>query len=183
MSVRTISPAELYQTHIAAGRPCRIIDVRTSGEYARLHAQGTMLVPLDRLDPRAFMAECPPDAGPLYVICQSGARAAKACEKFHAAGFSDVRSVQGGTLAWAQAGLPVVRGPAGTISLERQVRIGAGVLVLLSAVLGWLAHPLFFLLCALIGAGLIFAGLTGFCGMGLLLAKLPWNQNVPSCKA
>jgi rhodanese-related sulfurtransferase len=116
------------------------------------------------------------DAPPLYVICKSGARAAKACEKFAAAGFANVACVEGGTAAWEQAGFPVVRGTSRVISLERQVRIAAGLLVLLGVVLGWHVHPVFHGLSALIGAGLVMAGVTDWCGMGLLLAKMPWNR-------
>ena len=84
-------------------------------------------------------------------------------------------SVDGGTKAWAEAGLPVVRGQK-AISLERQVRIVAGSLVLIGIVLGFLVHQSLFGLAAFAGAGLLFAGITDTCGMGLLLARMPWNQ-------
>ena len=113
---------------------------------------------------------------PLYVICQSGGRAAKAVEQFHAAGFSNVVSVEGGTTAWETGRAAGRRGRARSISLERQVRIGAGSLVLLGVLLGWLVHPAFFALSAFVGAGLVFAGVTDWCGMGMLLARMPWNQ-------
>ena len=90
---------------------------------------------------------------------------------FLAAGFSNVLVVEGGTRAWIDAGLPVVTGKRRAISIERQVRIGAGSLVLLGAILGAVANPLFFVLSAFVGAGLIFAGITDWCGMGLLLAR------------
>ena len=86
--------------------------------------------------------------------------------------------IAGGTKAWIDAGLPVTRSEVQVISLERQVRIAAGSLVLVGAVLGWLVHPGFFGLSAFVGAGLVFAGITDFCGMGLLLARLPWNTRV-----
>jgi rhodanese-related sulfurtransferase len=92
-----------------------------------------------------------------------------------AAGVTNVINVEGGTRAWDQAGLPVVRGKK-TISLERQVRIAAGSLVLLGAALGYFINPLFIGLSAFVGAGLIFAGVTDTCGMGMMLAKMPWNQ-------
>jgi hypothetical protein len=79
-------------------------------------------------------------------------------------------------VAWERAGLPMVRGARGSISLERQVRIGAGTLVLAGVVMGWLIHPAFFGFSAFVGAGLVFAGVTDWCGMGMLLAKMPWNQ-------
>jgi predicted branched-subunit amino acid permease len=74
------------------------------------------------------------------------------------------------------AGLPVVKGSKSAISIERQVRIGAGSLVLIGVILGFLIHPAFFGLTAFIGAGLVFAGVTDWCGMGLLLARAPWNR-------
>ena len=113
-------------------------------------------------------------AAPRYVICQSGGRAARACEMFAAAGFSNVLSIEGGTAAWERAGLPIVRGSGrSVISLERQVRIGAGTLVLIGVLLGWLVHAAFFGLAAFVGAGLVFAGVTEWCGMGMLLARMP----------
>jgi rhodanese-related sulfurtransferase len=109
------------------------------------------------------------------VICRSGSRAAKACERLLAAGFPNLVSVDGGTLACVQAGLPVVRGKK-VMSLERQVRIAAGFLALAGAVLSHFVNPWFWLLPAFVGAGLMVAGITDSCAMGLLLAKMPWNQ-------
>ena len=92
-----------------------------------------------------------------------------------AAGFTNIVNVEGGTLACVEHGLPVVRGNK-MVSLERQVRIAAGLLVLVGALLGWLVHPALHGLSAFIGAGLLFAGITDTCGMGMLLARMPWNQ-------
>jgi rhodanese-related sulfurtransferase len=158
-----------------------LIDVRTPVEFAEVHAEGARLVPLDVLDPGAAMKEHAGSGEPIYVICKSGNRASKAVERFHAAGFHNVLNVEGGTDGWVKAGLPVVRSATKVISLERQVRIGAGLLVLIGVVLGFLVHPAFFGLSAFVGAGLTFAGITDWCGMGLLLAKLPWNNRAPSC--
>ncbi|GIW88519.1 MAG: sulfurtransferase [Isosphaeraceae bacterium] len=173
-AVRTIRPQELFEKH-AAGRPVELIDVRTPAEFREVHASCARLVPLDELDPAAVMAQRTSTEEPLYLICRSGNRAQKACEKFLAAGFTDVVNVEGGTLAWEAAGLPVVRGKK-TISLERQVRIAAGALVLLGSVLGGLVSPWWCLLSGFVGAGLIFAGVTDTCGMAMLLARMPWNQ-------
>jgi rhodanese-related sulfurtransferase len=151
MSVTTISPRHLAD--LCKGGPVELIDVRTPAEYRELHAQYARNVPLDRLDPAALMQSYNGSKGePLYVICRSGSRGRQACEKFLAAGFTNVNNVEGGTLAWAECGLPVVRGKK-TISLERQVRIAAGSLVLLGALLGWLVHPFFvgLLKCRLLG--------------------------------
>jgi rhodanese-related sulfurtransferase len=119
-----------------------------------------------------------PDDQPAYLLCRTGRRAAKAAEKFAAAGQDRGVVIDGGMQAWIAAGLPVDRGTAKVISLERQVRITAGALVLLGVLLGWLVHPGFFGLSGFVGAGLIFAGITDFCGMGLLLARMPWNNRI-----
>jgi rhodanese-related sulfurtransferase len=175
MSVQTVTPVELSRA-AKNGEAPEIIDVRTPAEFGEMHVEGARLVPLDQLNPKELLAGRAGAAdAPLYVVCKSGSRAAKACEKFAAAGFDNVFSIEGGTVAWEKAGLPVTRGRK-TISLERQVRIGAGLLVLLGILLGWLLHPVFFLLSAFVGGGLVFAGVTDWCGMGLLLSRMPWNQ-------
>ena len=172
MSVHTITPARLAE--LAKGKPVELIDVRTPAEFGEVHVAFARNVPLDQLDPKAVFDGRTCDE-PVYVVCRSGSRGQKACEKIAAAGFPHVVNVEGGTLACVGAGLPVVRGRK-VMSLERQVRIAAGSLVLLGALLGWLVHPAFFGLSAFVGAGLVFAGLTDWCGMGLLLAKMPWNR-------
>jgi len=174
MSVPTISPQQLAD--LCKSGQIDLLDVRTPVEYRELHAADARNVPLDRLDPATVMqARNGSKDGPLYLICRSGSRGRQACEKFLAAGFTNAVNVEGGTLAWAECGLPVVRGKK-AISLERQVRIAAGSLVLLGALLCWLVHPAFIALSAFVGAGLAFAGITDTCGMGLLLARMPWNQ-------
>jgi rhodanese-related sulfurtransferase len=161
-----------------SGRTVEVLDVRTPLEHAEIHAEGVRLVPLDTLDPKAVVqARNGTAEEPLYVICKSGKRAAQACEKFMEAGFTNVLCIDGGTEAWAAAGLPVVRGKT-VISLERQVRIVAGLIVLISVVLGFTVHPWIFGVAGLVGAGLALAGATDFCGMGLLLARMPWNKRV-----
>ena len=175
MDVPTISPRDLAARR-RAGQPVELIDVRTPVEFREVHAEAARNVPLSELDPKVLLAarDGQPDQ-PLYVICQSGSRGRQACEKFLAAGFANVVNVEGGTRAWAECGLPVARGKK-AISLERQVRIAAGHLVLIGAALGAFVHPAFIGLSAFIGAGLLFAGLTDTCGMGLLLARMPWNR-------
>jgi rhodanese-related sulfurtransferase len=178
MSVPTITPRELEERR-RQGRPVELIDVRTPAEYREVHAEPARSVPLDALDPRSvFEARNGTKDEPLYTICRSGNRGRQACEKFHAAGYTNVVNVEGGTLAWEQAGLPVVRGKK-TISLERQVRIAAGALVVLGTALGSFVHPAFLGLPAFVGAGLVFAGVTDTCGMGLMLARMPWNRAEP----
>jgi rhodanese-related sulfurtransferase len=175
MSVSTITPQQFAEICKCKGK-LELIDVRTLAEFREVHVEVARNVPLDTLDPAALMQHRNgPKDEPLYLICRSGSRGLKACEKFLAAGFSNVVNVEGGTLACIECGLTVVRGKK-MISLERQVRIAAGLLVLIGALLGWFVHPAFIALAALVGAGLVFAGVTDTCGMGLLLARMPWNQ-------
>ncbi len=175
MSVSTITPKQLAELCKSSGKP-DLIDVRTPVEFREVHVEFARNVPLDRLDPSELMqSRNGSKDDPVYLICRSGSRGRQACEKFLAAGFANVVNVEGGTLACVESGLPVVRGRK-AISLERQVRIAAGLLVLLGALLGWLVHPAFIGLSAFIGAGLVFAGVTDTCGMGMLLARMPWNQ-------
>jgi rhodanese-related sulfurtransferase len=174
MTFATIAPVDLQALRLG-GQPVELIDVRTPVEFREVHADLAHNVPLDSLDP-AVLSQGRADAGqPLYVICNSGGRSKQACEKLVAAGVANVVNVEGGTQAWTAAGLPVVRGKK-AIALERQVRIAAGSLVLLSVVLGWLVYPAWLALAAFVGAGLIFAGITDTCGMGMLLARMPWNR-------
>ena len=176
MSTSLIFPSALVELS-KAGREIELIDVRTPAEYEEAHVAFARNVPLDQLDPVTYMQSRSPLAGePLYVICRSGTRGRLACEKFSQAGYPNVFNVDGGTIACEQAGLPIVRGKK-TISLERQVRIAAGSLVVLGAFLGWFVHPAFIGLAAFVGAGLVFAGITDTCGMGMMLARMPWNRS------
>lgn len=149
--------------------------MRTPLEFREVHVDFARNVPLDRLDPQSVQQTRGPNSvEPLYVICRSGSRGKQACEKLASVGVHVV-NVEGGTLAWDAAGLPVVRGKK-AISLERQVRIVAGFLVLVGAVLAMVVHPYFAGLSAFIGAGLMFAGITDTCSMAMVLARMPWNQ-------
>ena len=170
-----IDPKRLYELH-ESGKPIELIDVRTPAEYRSLHATIARLVPLDELNPKTFMEtrQGAKDA-PIYVICRSGTRGEKAREKFFAAGFADVVNVTGGTLAWERAGLPVVRGKA-ILPLDRQVQITAGTMALAGFALGEIVNANWFLLAGFVGCGLIFAGVTGFCPLGWVVARMPWNQ-------
>lgn len=173
MTVTAIDP-QAFAKLCADGNKPNLIDVRMPVEYREVHVENARNVPLDRLDAAALMHAHNP-AAPLYVICRSGSRGQQACERFLRAGFSNVVNVAGGTLACIDAGLPVVRGKK-AISLERQVRIAAGSLVVLGAVLGGFVHIGFIGLSAFVGAGLVIAGVTDTCGMGMVLARMPWNQ-------
>lgn len=172
MTIATIDPKTVHE-RIARGEPALLVDVRTPVEHRELHAKGVELMPLDALDPEALRRR----AGdtPVYLLCRSGSRARQAAERLQAAGLANCHVVAGGTLAWAEAGLPVIRGQAG-MSLERQVRIAAGLLVLLGVTLALTVHIGFLGIAAFVGAGLVFAGVTDRCGMAIMLGRMPWNR-------
>lgn len=155
------------------------LDVRTPLEYGEMHIEGSVLHPLSDLDV-AQVKELAADKSGCVVVCRSGNRATQAADKLGAAGLSQVEVLEGGVQAWDAAGLPLNRGKT-MMSLERQVRIAAGSLVFTGVVLGFLVSPACFFLSGFVGAGLVFAGVTDFCGMGLLIARMPWNNRL-ACK-
>ncbi len=178
MSHSVITPANLGKL-LSGNKDISLVDVRTPAEFVEVHVRGAVNVPLDQLAPEKLPSRSEDE--PLYVICHLGGRSTTACLKLAGAGLQNLINVEGGTDACERAGLPVVRGKK-TMSLERQVRIVAGSLMLLGLGLSFL-HPAFLAFSAFVGAGLIFAGVTDTCAMGLLLARMPWNQADVSCCA
>jgi rhodanese-related sulfurtransferase len=172
----TITPRQLHD-RLNRGDKLHLLDVRTPAEHAEIHVPGVYLAPLDRLD-AAMLARVNTFAKdqPLFIFCRSGNRAKQAAEKLEKSGYKQCQVVEGGTMAWAEAGLPVNRGASKVISLERQVRITAGAIVLTGALLAHFVNPAFIWLSGFVGAGLLFAGITDWCGMGMLISKMPWNQ-------
>ena len=159
MTVPTISSDRLYQKLLNKD-PVDLIDVRTPVEFQESHPEGARNIPLHELSTDgALQQEDGSDSQTVYFICQTGRRARRACKKMIEQGRTNVVNVEGGLSAWEHQGLPVVRGQK-RVSLDRQVRIAAGILVLLSVILGWLIHPGFVGLAAFVGAGLVFAGIT-----------------------
>ncbi len=168
--MNAMTPHEL-KLKLERGEAIELVDVRTPAEFREVHVRGARNVPLDRIDAAQFA-----DRGdqPLYVICHKGSRGTMACRKLAEGGFHHAVNIEGGTEACLGAGLHAVHGKP-TMSLERQVRIVAGALVVLGVGLSFV-HPWFVALSALVGAGLVFAGVTDTCGMGMMLARMPWNQ-------
>ena len=174
MTVQTITPQQLQALRQAG--EIDLIDVRTPVEFREVHVEFARNFPLDALNPQAVQtARGSRQTEPLYVICNSGGRGQKACDQFIAAGITQVVNVEGGTRACDQAGLAVVRGKK-AMSLERQVRIAAGLLVIIGEALGAFVDQRWIGLSAFVGAGLVFAGVTDTCGMAMFLGKMPWNQ-------
>ncbi len=180
--MKTIQVLEL-QKHLESDASADLIDVRTPAEFASVHVPGAKLCPLDKLDTREVLASRRGATGsPIYILCHSGARAKRAADIFTKAGCPDCVVVEGGTEAWAQAGLPVERGERQVLPLARQLQLVMGTLVLTGVLLGHFVNPAWIFLSGFVGAGLIFAGSTGICPMLSLIARMPWNQHAPAAK-
>ena len=173
---RTVAPAELTR-RLSEDPELMIVDVRTPGEFETTHIHGSYNVPLDLLtEHTADLAERMHDH--VVLVCQSGARAGKACSALHEAGFDAVDVLEGGIAAYQAAGGTVVR--RGTRwAMDRQVRMTAGSLVLLGTLAGQLIHPRLGLLAGAIGAGLTYSALSDSCAMASVLSKMPWNRVAP----
>ncbi len=169
ISLGTISPAE---ARALGAKGATIIDVRDPDEFAREHIPGARNTPL------ATLVQGTDKQGEILVYhCKSGLRTkANAAKLAAAAGNCEAYIIEGGIEGWKVAGLPVAADASQPIELIRQVQIVAGSLVVLGVALGVMAHPGFYALAALVGAGLVFAGISGFCGMARLLALMPWNR-------
>jgi rhodanese-related sulfurtransferase len=148
-----------------------VIDVREPMEFAGGHIAGSLNVPLSRL----AQADLP--KSPLVLVCQSGNRSAKGVQTLLQRGHGHpVCDLEGGIPSWQQAGLPLRNLKNAPLPMMRQVQIAAGLLVLLGLILSHTVAPAWILLTWFVGAGLVFAGVSGFCGMARLLALMPWNK-------
>src|SRR5262245_46994715 len=172
-----ISPIDVAQLLAVDPASVRLLDVRTPGEYSTAHIAGSYNVPVDVL--AEHTAEIGALDTPVVLICQSGQRAERADAVLRVSGQRQLRVLDGGMRAWLDAGLPVNRGAA-RMSLERQVRIAAGLLSAAGGFLALLVSPWFAAIPAFVGSGLVFAGLTDTCAMGMLLARMPYNR-VSAC--
>lgn len=152
----------------------RLLDVRTPGEYESAHIPGAYNVPLDTLGEHGGEIRAHVET-PVVLVCQSGSRARRAEEALRQAGMPNLHVLDGGVNAWVAAGQTIARGPE-RMSLERQVRIVAGALAATGGILAVAVNPLFGLLSAFIGSGLVFAGVTDTCGMAMVLSRLPYNR-------
>ncbi|HDG1710175.1 TPA: rhodanese family protein [Kluyvera ascorbata] len=152
-----------------------LVDIRDPDEYAREHIPTARLLPLGKIEQGVTLSAN--DDAVIIFHCQSGNRTRNNLNLLIAsAAPAQVKLLAGGIEAWRQAGLATAVDKSRPLPLMRQVQIAAGVLILLGVVLGYSLSSAFFLLSAFVGAGLTFAGVTGFCGMARLLAVMPWNR-------
>lgn len=171
--LKTVTPEEAARMlHEGA----TLVDVREPDEHARARIPGARNLPLSRLEEAEFAVH---EGKPVLFHCRSGARTEGHAGRLAArAGTCEAFIVAGGLEAWRRAGLPVAEDRRQPLELMRQVQIAAGSLVLLGVVLGALVSPLLYGIAAFVGAGLVFAGVSGTCGMAALLRRMPWNRSV-----
>ena len=169
---------ETYRNELRTSNP-QTVDVRSASEFAAGHIPGAINIPLEQVCVREGDIR---RERPLVLVCQSGRRAGMAAEAL-ASTHPHAKVLEGSTAAWIAEGYPVVRGTSSSWSLERQVRLVAGILILVTVGLSFLFSANWLFVTAFIGAGLTFAGATNICGMGLLLAAMPWNRQSVSTTA
>lgn len=151
----------------------KLIDIREADEYVREHITGAVNLPLSALESSQLELEVGED---IVFYCRSGNRTQVNCDRLAGIVSGKAQVLDGGIIAWKTAGFPVTENRKAPMEIQRQVQITAGFLALLGAVLGYFINPLFFGLSAVIGAGLMFSGITGSCAMGVMLSKMPWNR-------
>ncbi|MDP6987174.1 MAG: rhodanese-like domain-containing protein [Phycisphaerales bacterium] len=154
-----------------------LVDVREPDEFGGERIGDARLLPLGQI-----CRDSVPDEFGLRTVlyCQGGHRSAMAAERLALEGASEVLHLEGGIKAWKAAGLPTVGQPSGRMSIMRQVHLTAGMLVVLGVVLGAFVSPWFLILAGFVGCGLMFAGLTGTCGLAMLIKRMPWNRRSTS---
>jgi rhodanese-related sulfurtransferase len=174
LNVPRISPSKAQQIQSSA----LLLDVRTPAEFEEAHIAGSVLHPLSSLNLNEVEKLAAGKSG-CVVVCKSGNRAVQAAEKLKASRLPGLSVLEGGVTAWEAAGLPLERGQK-TMSLDRQVRISSGGLVLTGIILAHFVNPWFVAISVFIGAGTVYAGISDTCGMGMLLAQMPWNNRTRS---
>ncbi|MDJ0390526.1 rhodanese family protein [Roseomonas sp. E05] len=177
--LKTITPAEAARLLREEG--AALVDVREPDEHARERIPGARNLPLSRLEEVELAVQ---QGRPVVFHCRSGARTqANAARLADRVSSCEAYVLEGGLDAWKRAGLPVAEDRRQPLELMRQVQIAAGSMVLLGVMLGALVWPWFYLLSAFVGAGLVFAGITGSCGLARVLRLMPWNRRLPIAAA
>ncbi len=166
-----LSPAETRRRVTESG--AILVDIREADEYVRRHIPGALSQPLSGWEAAHLTVDPQHD---VIFTCRTGMRTAGACDRFAARVSGSAFVLEGGVDAWEKAGLPLAIDSKAPLEIMRQVQIAAGLLVLAGVVLGFASAPVWFGLSAFVGAGLTFAGVTGFCGMARLLMLAPWNR-------
>lgn len=173
-AIEMISPTDSFSL-LKKDPQTKILDVRSAMEFSQTHIENSINIPIDMIP--AKIGELSQSKQNYLVLCHSGTRAAMAADMLMQSGIHTAKVIEGGIARWQKDKLAVIKGQGG-VSLERQVRVIAGSLVLLGIILAWLLHWTFIFIPAFVSCGLIFAGITDNCLMGTLLMKLPYNKNL-----
>ncbi|MDQ8190327.1 rhodanese-like domain-containing protein [Roseibacillus persicicus] len=176
--MKTLHPHDIQK--LLTESNAEALDVRTPVEFEEKHIDGAKHIPVDELPAQCGQLD---PSKKYYLVCQSGKRAEKAHQILAEKGFGDLTILAGGVGAWEQAGLPLNRSERKVLPLMRQVQLAIGLGVLTFSLLAYFVHPAFVFGAAFFGAGLTMAGATGWCGLALLLAKVPWNKTDAPAKA
>lgn len=150
-----------------------VVDVRTKPEYNQINIQEAINIPLQEIPNHQQELQ---KYKTVYIHCQSGGRSQKACQMLANLQGVEVINIQGGILDWEAQKFPTNKSQKTGYSIIQQVHIIAGSLALISSILSQTVASEWIYLSSLIGAGLLFAGLSGWCGMAHLLQKMPWNK-------
>lgn len=174
--METISVKELYQLK-QKGDPVIVLDVRTQKEYDTVHITDAMLEPIDQLDPKNLIDKLKNQGAKnpkIYVACATGVRAGRACNMFLKADYPDVVLIEGGTVAWDEAGYPVQRNIS-TMPLQQQIKLFQGGAVVVGSLFGILSSSAFLLVPLMVGGEMIYAARTGNSILSGIFARMPWN--------
>lgn len=177
-SLEMVSPRDALAL-IEKGPQVKLLDVRSALEFSQIHIKDSINIPIDMLSIK--VSDLSQSKQQYIVLCRTGNRSPMAADMLMQSGIHGVKVMQGGMTRWQKEGLPVIKGEGG-ISLERQVRLIAGSLVLLGILLSWFVHWAFIFISVFICSGLIYSGLSDNCLMGMLLMKLPYNKKLYKTK-
>lgn len=176
MTSTLISPAKLKNK--LSCEKCILVDVRSKDESNASRIPNSICVPLDELEEYSKSLSREAD---VIVYCRSGNRSTKAAEVLLKAGHENIYNLEGGILEWQKQGFDVLKLTQSGISIQRQVLLVMGLVVFISTLLTIFVSDSFFYLTAFVGLGMTFAGITGFCGLAILLEKMPWNKTAAKC--
>ena len=170
--MKNVTPKELDKLLHDEDKDELLIDVRTKGEFKGGHIGEAENIPLDDIVEAANRLK---GIGTVYVNCGSGVRSCQATDKLEKYGVNVV-NVKGGLTAWLRDGFGITKEGKKVLPIIRQVMIISGTMVLVGVILSLLVSQTWILLAGFVGVGLLFAGVTGICGMQKILVKMPWNK-------
>lgn len=171
MTLKSISPQAAQQL---MQEGAVLVDIRAADEYAREHIHQARHVPVDQIAGQLPFG----DVRAVIYHCRGGQRTQANADKLASCVSCEAYMLEGGLDGWKKAGLQVEVDRKQPLELQRQVQIGAGSLIVLGVLLGYSVSPALFLISGFVGAGLVFAGVSGFCGMARLLMRMPWNRRI-----